>query len=198
MKNFKLIIIIIIFSVIIGFALIYFVGLKFIGNQPPQQNTALLEPQDFGEVAKKEGEKLDYPAPDFALPDLAGKEQKLSANKGKATVLSFWTTWNPLAQDQFVILDLYYKSIKDSRNVALWAVNSQEDKSVILNFIRRGSYDLPVLLDEKGMVGELYKISILPITYFIGKDGRVKEIYIGILTAEDLKDKVQKLSSEQD
>lgn len=195
MKNFKLTIIIIVFSIILGFSLIYFVGSKFLTNQPSQQDITLLDPEDSGEVAKREGQTLDYPAPDFSLPDITGKEQKLSANKGRAVVLSFWTTWNPVAQDQFVILDSYYKDIKDNQDVALLAVNSQEDRSVVANFLRRGNYNLPVLLDEKGMAGELYKISILPITYFISKDGRVKEIYIGILKAEDLKDKVAKLSS---
>ena len=171
-------------------------GLKFFRIQSQQQDITLLAPQDSVEAAEKEGETLEYPAPDFTLLDMAGKEKKLSDNKGKVVVLNFWTTWNPAARDQFVIFNSYYGSVNNNPDVILLAVNSQEDKSVVDNFVRRGGYGLPVLLDEKGVVGELYRISILPITYFISKNGQVKEIYIGILNAEDLKEKVTKLSSE--
>jgi peroxiredoxin len=40
--------------------------------------------------------------------------------------------------------------------------------------------DVPVLLDEKGAVGPLYKVNGIPQTVIIGKDGKVRKVFIGV------------------
>jgi peroxiredoxin len=181
----KLLIIFLIF--IIGVFSIYFVISQFFKGIAPAEITFELE-----EITE-ELQKIDYSAPDFALFNIEGEEVKFSDYKDKIILLSFWTTWNPAALDQLVILESYYQEIKDSRDIVLLTINNQEDKSVVSNFIRRGKYLLPVLLDEDGAVGELYEINTLPATYFINKEGKVKEIYIGVLSKEEINKKVERL-----
>lgn len=176
------------FVLIFGIVLIYLIAARFF-KKPPQEIT--FEPEEAKQSA--EGKKIDYLAPDFKLPNIEGEKVKLSDYKGKNIVLTFWTTWNPAAQDQIVILESYYQEIKDRKDIVLLVVNNQEDKSIVSNFIRRGGYILPILLDEDGSIGELYKISTLPATYFINQKRMVKEIYIGVLNREELRDKVEKL-----
>ena len=168
---------------ILGVVFIYFAGSRFLIDQPA--NELILEATSTQNIKINGQRAVDYPAPNFTLFDLNGEEKKLSDYKGKAIILNFWTTWSPISQDQTAILDSYYKKVKDDQNLAFLAINSQEDKSVISGFIRRGEYSLPVWLDEKGEAGELYKISILPITFFIDKNGRVKDVYIGVLSEEE-------------
>lgn len=182
----KTLIIAIIF--IVGIFSLYLVASQFLGEVPSSEITFGPE----GEVAA-ETKEIDYLAPDFELLNIEGEKVKLSHYQGKIIILNFWTTWNPVALDQLVIFDSYYQEIKDKEDIVLLTLNNLEDKSVVSNFIRRGEYDLPVLLDEDGKVGELYGISTLPATYFINQQGKVKEVYIGILNKEEIESKVEKL-----
>lgn len=136
---------------------------------------------------------INYPAPNFELENVKGEKTKLSDVKNKIIILVFWTTWNPAAQDQIAILEAYYQKIKNQNDISLITVNSQEDKSAAASFLRRGEYEFPALLDEKGEIGELYKISILPAFYFINKDKMVMDKYIGILSEEEIKERAAKL-----
>lgn len=185
MKNLKVWLIILL-VLIIGLVLIYSIASRFLSKAPPE--IAIEIEEEAAEVPR-----IDYLVPNFELLDIKGEEVKLSNYQDKIIVLSFWTTWNPAAQDQLVILESYYQDIKDEEGVVLLTINNQEDESVVSNFIRRGEYSLPVLLDQDGEIGELYGISILPATFFINKEGKVKEIYIGILNKEEIEDKAKKL-----
>lgn len=189
----------IIFSIFIaGIILLYLTSLQFF-KKAPQEEAAFeaFEPKNGATTEEAaEVQKIDYLAPDFELLNAAGEKARLGDHKDKIVVLTFWTTWNPAAKDELAILESYYLEIKNREDVVLLTINNQEDKSVVSNFIGRGEYGLPVLLDEDGKAGELYGISTLPATYFIDKGGRVKEIYIGILNKEEIKNRVEKLSTE--
>jgi len=132
-------------------------------------------------------------APYFELENLQGGKVKVSDFLGKPVVLVFWTTWNVLSVDQIRILT----EVELPREVQLQiiTINSQEDRSVVSSFVERGDYDIEVLLDESGAVGEMYKIKTLPVMYFLDKDGNVADIYVGLLDAEAIVEKVGEILS---
>jgi len=48
----------------------------------------------LGESAQARGEALrSLEAPDFTLPDLAGRPHSLSAHRGKKVLLVTWASW---------------------------------------------------------------------------------------------------------
>lgn len=184
MKNLKLWLIMFLI-LIVGLVLIYLTASQFFTKKPKE---IAFESEEAEEIPE-----IDYLALNFELPNIKGERVKFNDYQDKIIILNFWTTWNSAAQDQFAILESYYQEIKDKEDVVLLTINSQEDKSVVSNFIRRGEYILPVLLDQDGEISELYKINSLPATFFINKQGRVKETYIGILNKEEINNKVEKL-----
>ena len=177
---------------IIGVLSLYLIASQFLGKTPSSEITFGSE-EEVTEEEMSKIKRIDYLAPDFKLLNIEGEEIKLSDYQNKIIVLAFWTTWNPATQDELVILESYYQEIKDKEDIVLLTVNNLEDKSVVSNFIRRGKYVLPVLLDKDGEVGELYGISILPATFFINQEGKVKEMYVGVLNKEEVENKVEKL-----
>jgi len=129
-------------------------------------------------------------APLFTLTNTKGDTVTLSDFLGKPFILTFWTTWNPIAADQIQVFDSYLR--KDSRDLfEVVTVSNQEDKSVVANFIQRGGYEVLVLLDESCAIGEIYQARNLPLTYFIDKEGIVRDIFVGVLSGEMLEQKAE-------
>lgn len=136
--------------------------------------------------------EINQPLPFFELKDLEGNWHKSSDLIGMPAVIIFWTTWNQVSADQIKILDDYLRKDLNRQDLfKIAAINSQEDKSVVNNFIKRGGYQVRVLLDDSGAVGELYGARNLPATYFIDKDGMIRDVYIGILSERALLEKAE-------
>jgi peroxiredoxin len=178
-------------TLIAGTGMIYYFGAKFLTTSP-EREVAFTPEAPLAEVPP-ELKKPNYQAPEIILKNMKEEKINLSSFKNKTVVLSFWTTWNPLAKDQLVVLDSYAKKMK-GRGIEILAVANQEDKSVVYNFLRRETLDVPVYLDEEGAAGEIYRITVLPMTYFISRDGRVKDVYIGLLNENELHERVAKVA----
>ena len=173
---------------VVGIVAINLIGESFI-SETTQEVTLLGE-----ERSKVVDVELNEPAPSFELTDLEGVEKSLSDYLGSPLIITFWTSWNAHATDQIKILDDYITKEPDDE-FQIITINNQEDKSVVSSFIRRGGYSIPVLIDDNGSVGELYKARSLPLTYFLDEKGVIKYIFIGILDEKSLIDKTVQLFS---
>ncbi len=132
-------------------------------------------------------------SPEFTLNNINGEEVKLDDYRGKVLLLTFWTSWHPIATEQLSILEDFYQKNKDDDQLALLTINNIEAQSTVKNYVNRAELSLPVLLDEDGKVGELYKITAIPLHIFINQKGRIKEIYIGTLSEEEINEKLNRL-----
>ncbi len=131
-------------------------------------------------------------APYFDLPDMEGNHVQVSGLIGTPLVLVFWTTWNSQAADEMHILDEYLASIPtEGRLVKIIAIDSQEEKSVVSSFMRRGGYVVPTLLDARGAVSEEYQIKSTPTTYFLDRDGVIRDADAGLISERMLVDKIE-------
>ncbi len=117
-------------------------------------------------------------APDFALKGMDDKEVKLTDFKGKVIVLDFWATWCPPCRASLPHLDKLGEAMKD-RSVQVFAVNGQEEKNVVQEFIEKTKLTTAVLLDSTGAAAEAYGVRGIPQTVIIGKDGKVKKVTVG-------------------
>lgn len=142
--------------------------------------------------------KIGSPAPYFELPDLSGTKIKSTDFLGKPIILTFWASWNEESANQIKILDDYQLGNRVAKLSAahFMTVNSQEDKSAVLNFMLRGNYKAQVFLDESGETTEKYGARNLPTTYFLDKEGVIREIFIGVLNEKMLVEKTEKLLAQ--
>jgi len=165
--------------------------LFFIGQSVVEEVVQEVVIEDMGEK-KSFGINIGDKAPHFELRDLEGNKNTLTNFLGEPLIITLWTTWNPLSADQIKIFDEYIA--RDTKPLfSIVTINNQEDKSIAENFIRRGGYKIEVLLDEDGAVGELYKVTTLPLTYFIDKDGVIQDAFTGILSERMLLEKAEKI-----
>lgn len=132
------------------------------------------------------------PAIDFELKDQYGKTHKLSDYKGKVLFLNFWATWCPPCKmempDIQKIYEKYEKQGEKSEVVVLSvaAPNTQDEKNIdgIKAFLEENGYTYPVLMDDGGYTFGAYRISSLPTTFMIDKEGNVFGYVQGGLTQE--------------
>ena len=132
------------------------------------------------------------PAIDFELKDQYGKTHKLSDYKGKVVFLNFWATWCPPCKmempDIQKIYEKYEKQGEKSEVIVLSvaAPNTQDEKDVegIKAFLEENGYTYPVLMDDGGYTFGAYRISSLPTTFMIDKEGNVSGYVQGGLTQE--------------
>jgi len=108
-------------------------------------------------------------------------------------VLDLWATWCPPCRASLPHLDKLHEEMKD-KGVKVYAVNVQEEKADVEQFIQQTNLKTPVLLDSKGEVSQKYKANAIPQTVVIGKDGKVARVFIGFggeQSARDLKAAVE-------
>lgn len=122
-------------------------------------------PQDDTEFAEIEiGKKL----PDFKLENLDGEEVTLRELEGKIVLINFWATWCPYCVEEMPDLQ---KLKEENDDLVVIAVNVDEPKKAVVEYIDEGGYDFEVLLDEEGKVFAEYLGTGLPASYFLDEDG---------------------------
>jgi thiol-disulfide isomerase/thioredoxin len=131
---------------------------------------------------------LGKAAPDFQLDKLGGGTGGLEAHRDKEVViLDFWATWCPPCIEGLPIVAKVAAKYRD-QGVVLYAVNEGESAKEVEPFLAEQKLDLPVVFDSEGSVGDLYRVSGIPQTVVIGKDGKVQVVHVGF--REDLEERL--------
>lgn len=132
-------------------------------------------------------------APPFTLTDLEGKTVSLADYRGKNVYLNFWASWCPPCRAEMPDMERIYQELKDQDFVVL-AVNVREDPTTVQQFITTNAFTFPVLLDGKGTVVSSYKVSAIPVSVFINKEGVIVSKQVGTMTYNQMKAKIATLN----
>jgi peroxiredoxin len=133
---------------------------------------------------------IDKPAPHFRLPNLDGGQVSDADLKGSVYVLDFWASWCGPCVQSLPRLDDLYKQVK-AEGVRIFAVNVQEPAAGVKDFIGRTALGIPVLLDADGKVSLAYGASAIPETVVVGRDGKVRNIFVGAGQEPDIAAAIQ-------
>ena len=118
------------------------------------------------------------PAPALALKDLDGRQHRLADYRGKVVLINFWATWcGPCRDEMPSIQELKVKL--SGRPFVVLAVNLDEPESRIRKFLTQMKLDFPILLDPDRVVARGWNARILPATFIVGPDGRVRYSLVG-------------------
>jgi cytochrome c biogenesis protein CcmG, thiol:disulfide interchange protein DsbE len=129
---------------------------------------------------------VGHPAPDFTLTTLDGTQVRLSELRGRPVVLNFWATWCPPCRGEMPQLEAASRRYADQ--VAVIGVNQVEPAGTVQAFANEVGLTYPIPLDSSGVASRLYGVRSLPTTFFIDRDGMIRQIQVGGLTEATLAD----------
>jgi peroxiredoxin len=120
------------------------------------------------------------PTPALRLSDLDGKEHALEAYRGKVVLINFWATWCEPCREEMPSIERLRRSL-EGRPFVVLAVNLAEPETRVQRFLREVPLGFPVLMDRDTTAAKAWKARILPATYIVGPDGRIRYSYLGEL-----------------
>lgn len=143
-------------------------------------------------IATKPPPAQPRPAPEFTLPQLDGGDLRLSAYRGKVILLDFWATWcDPCREEipHFVELQQRYAS----SGLQIIGVSMDDSSEPVRPFYQQFHMNYPVVMGN-AQTGALYGgVLGLPITFLIGRDGRIYSKHIGATSLEVFEKEIRSL-----
>lgn len=131
--------------------------------------------------------RVGSPAPDFQVPRLDGSTVRLQALRGQPVWINFWATWcTPCREEMPDLVEVARSS--QSEGVVMLAIDVAEQPGDVKAFLKDGGYEsLPVALDRTGDVSSAYRVYGFPTHVFIDRQGIVRKINVGAMSAADMR-----------
>jgi thiol-disulfide isomerase/thioredoxin len=119
--------------------------------------------------------------------------QLLSNAHGRATVITFWASWcGPCAREAGALERFSNSATGRGRIVG---VDWSDGLSGARAFVAAHGWTFPVLRDPEGTVGNDYRLTVLPTTFVLDSDGRIRKILRGPQTTGTLTRAVARVSA---
>ncbi len=141
-------------------------------------------------------------APDFSLPDLAGKLWTLQSLRGSFSLLNFWSTASPSCAEQMRLLRDSQRSFASS-SLRLIGINVDDPRNpqTVPTFVAKEGVFFPTLLatpDVAGVYNIVYRYLFdrrrdlpLPTSFLLNKEGLIVKVYQGPVNPERLMEDVK-------
>src|SRR5271157_69129 len=142
------------------------------------------------------GQLIGNLAPDFELQTLDGKTVKLSDFRGKAVMLNFWATWCEPCKIEipwFVELQKQY----GPQGFQIVGVAMDEDSNEeVAKFAQKMSINYPVLLGKESVEQSYGGVGVLPVTFFVDRDGKLIAREFGLQSRSVFVDHINQAMSQ--
>ncbi len=128
------------------------------------------------------------PAPDFRFQDALGQTFSLSDFQGRPVMLNFWRTDCGWCVVEMPHIQQVYETWPADELVIL-TIDIGEDADKVNDFLEGIDVSLPVVLDREAEVTAQYRVSSMPRTFFIDREGLIRGIKFGAFQSlEELED----------
>ena len=141
---------------------------------------------------KSVSKKLHGYTPPFTLKDTRGEEFSSYRLIGKPAVINFFTTWCPSCRAEIPGFITVYEEYKD-KGFELIGIALDGDAATVSNFINAQKINYMVLMGNMETVRTYGGFTAVPMTFFVGKDGKINKIMAGYISKEVFEMEVQKL-----
>jgi thiol-disulfide isomerase/thioredoxin len=129
--------------------------------------------------------------PAVTLPELHGGQLDTAALTGRPVLVNIWATWCGPCRREMPALTLL--SHRMGPGFSVIAIDQGEDARVVNAYVKQFGVDFPVYLDRDQRMGTMLHLVGLPSSFFIDRNGVVKDAVDGEMTYQIMTDKAQRL-----
>ncbi|MCC6534835.1 MAG: TlpA family protein disulfide reductase [Burkholderiales bacterium] len=146
--------------------------------------------------AKKLVALAPHAAPALELKDTQGRLHRLADYRGKVVLVNFWATWCEPCREELPSMQALRR--RSGAGLVVLAVNYGERAARVEQFLAQQPLDFPALLDAFGQARQTWKPPLLPASYLVGRDGRVRYRALGEIdwSGADAEASVRRLLAE--
>mgnify|MGYP001823454335 FL=1 len=115
----------------------------------------------------------NFPGKEFSLTDIKGATHTLADYRGKVVAVNFWASWCPPCIKEMPSMQRLHNKLSDEAFVML-PVNVGEKKYKVWKFAKLINFTVPVLLDTDSETFNAWDVSVLPTSFLLDKQGRIR------------------------
>lgn len=173
-------------AIFVIFMIFCMVGYKILLNN----QTTVNEKETDNTVNQADNRKL----PKFEVYINENEKINVESLIGKPIVINIWTSWCAYCDVEMAYFNELY--LKEKDNIHFLMINATGDRDSIENannFIDKNGYDFKPYYDLKLDALKSLGIYSYPTTIFIDSNGYIDSVKIGVITKEELKNKIEML-----
>ncbi|CAG1002069.1 glutathione peroxidase [Methylophilaceae bacterium] len=116
-------------------------------------------------------------AADFSLKDMEGRKRTLGEFRGKVLLVHFWASWCEPCKKEFPALSALASEFGPKGLVVLGVAEDSRER--VEAFMKENRAGFPILFDQYGSVMRDYRVSLIPVSVIVGKDGFIEGTLLG-------------------
>lgn len=135
-------------------------------------------------------------APAAHLTTLDGEPISLEDLHGRVVLLNFWATWCPPCRYEMPGFQAVYDAKRERGFVVLGVSLDATGRDHVASFLQKHGITYPVAMATGRVVTDFGGVNMLPTSYLIDRDGRIRQEVRGAFTRFALDQAVERLLSE--
>jgi len=146
-----------------------------------------------GETASPAVETGSRMAPPFTLKDISGNAVASSRFLGKPTVINFFATWCPPCREEIPGFVEVYNKYRNSGFELVGIALDTETRGNLPPFLAQNRIEYHILIGDIETARAYGGVKSIPTTFFIGKDGLIRNVHVGYIDRDAFEREVRKL-----
>ena len=115
-------------------------------------------------------------APDFTLTSFDGQQFRLSDLKGKVVLVNFWASWCKPCEQEAADLEAAWRYYEDRGDVVFLGIAWTDTENKSQEYMEKFGITYPNGPDLGTRISQTYRITGVPETYIIDRDGNLASV----------------------
>lgn len=136
--------------------------------------------------------------PPIGLLDRSGRKVDLEELRGKVVLVDFWASWCGPCRQELPVLESLHRRFA-SQGLVVVGISIDRSEKKMKRFLQSVPLSFRIVHDPSLRVASRYETSVMPSSYFIARDGKLRYVHEGFREedAADIEARLRTLLAEE-